>query len=343
MRLIVLLAGDHPGLAREETSRLVSAVCRDYELRYYCDRLCKIEVANRAPAVINALSYSVLAKEISLELAHVSMEDVMSGTPLELDNLDMISDRTFAVRAVKLPCCKTKLATPQIERLMGDLLLRALGQRAKVSLVKPDVVVRVYVLRDSMIIGLKLAELKRSRFRARSPVKRPYFHPSALNPETALMMVNLSGVMQGVLLDPFCGTGGILIEASLKGIYCIGIDIKPEMVMGSRLNIRSYGVEGFVDVMQADSCLLPIRNGSIDAIVTDPPYGRLSSTAGRDADLILAQLVGESSRVLRRGGSCTYMHPEGMFPPSKLRLRFRHTIPVHSDLTRVLRVEVAEN
>lgn len=345
MNFILLLAGDHPGLALEEVLQLISAACKSYELYYYCNRLCRIKVNEQVSRdlVMSILSHSVLAKEISLELAHVKIGDIMCGTPLGLDDLDAISGKSFAVRAVKLPCSKVKLTTPQIERLVGGFLLKTLNQRAKVSLAKPDVIVRVYVLRDSVIIGLRLAELKRSRFRVRSPVKRPYFHPSALSPETASIMVNLSGIVRGVLLDPFCGTGSILIEASLKGMYCVGIDIKAEMVKGARLNVRHYNAEGLVDIIHADSCLLPIRDGSVDAIVTDPPYGRLSSTAGRDIDHIYARLVSESLRVLKRGGNCIYMHPEGTCPSSKLRLRYRHTIPVHSDLTRVLRVEVAEN
>ena len=345
MNLILLLAGDHPGLAFEEVLQLISAVCKNYELYYYCNRLCRIKVDEQAlkDLVASTLSRSVLTKEISLELAHVRVEDIIYGSSLKFDCLDAISGKSFAVRAIKLPCCKVKFTTPQIEKLVGDLLLKMLDQRSKVSLAKPDVVVRVYVLRDSVLIGLRLAELKRSRFRVRSPVKRPYFHPSALSPETASIMVNLSGIVRGVLLDPFCGTGSILIEASLRGLYCVGIDIKAEMVKGARLNVQHYSTEGLVDIIHADSCLLPIRDSSIDAIVTDPPYGRLSSTAGRDVDRIYAQLADESIRVLKKGCSCVYMHPEGTCLSSKLKLRYRYTIPVHSDLTRVLRVEVVES
>jgi len=46
-------------------------------------------------------------------------------------------------------------------------------------------------------------------------------------------MVNLSGARREVL-DPFCGTGGVLIEAGLIGLEVYGFDIQQSMVEGCK-------------------------------------------------------------------------------------------------------------
>ncbi len=45
-----------------------------------------------------------------------------------------------------------------------------------------------------------------------------------MSPKLARCMVNLTGVKENdLVLDPFCGTGGILIEAGIMGARVIGV------------------------------------------------------------------------------------------------------------------------
>ena len=49
----------------------------------------------------------------------------------------------------------------------------------------------------------------------RRPRARPFFHPAAIFPKLSRALVNLSRVGAGeVFLDPFCGTGSLLLEAT---------------------------------------------------------------------------------------------------------------------------------
>ena len=65
-----------------------------------------------------------------------------------------------------------------------------------------------------------------------------------LPPKLALMMVNLSGasdysdVLPNYILDPFCGTGVVLQEASLIGFSAYGSDLSEKMVDYSIANMR---------------------------------------------------------------------------------------------------------
>ena len=67
------------------------------------------------------------------------------------------------------------------------------------------------------------------RFVARVPKNKPKRHPAMLKPKLARLLVNLTGAKKQ-LLDPFCGTGSILIEAGVLGLKPLGSDIDPKMI-----------------------------------------------------------------------------------------------------------------
>lgn len=60
------------------------------------------------------------------------------------------------------------------------------------------------------------------------------------NPQIARHLMNRSGVTpEGIVLDPFCGSGTVLIEAAHYGCHAIGIDSNPlcELVTNARLTL----------------------------------------------------------------------------------------------------------
>jgi tRNA G10 N-methylase Trm11 len=59
-----------------------------------------------------------------------------------------------------------------------------------------------------------------------------------LPPKLAQIMVNLAGLEDGRILDPFCGTGVILQEAGLMGYRVYGTDLAEKMIRYSRDNLN---------------------------------------------------------------------------------------------------------
>ena len=83
------------------------------------------------------------------------------------------------------------------------------------------------------------------------------------------------------MLDPFCGTGGILIEGADMDLNIIGQDIDSKMVEASLKNLKYFGFEGRIlegDISEID------KIEKIDVVVTDPPYGHSSSLKGEMRD-----------------------------------------------------------
>jgi putative methyltransferase (TIGR01177 family) len=116
---------------------------------------------------------------------------------------------------------------------------------------------------------------------SRKAHKRPVLHPSGMHPKLARALVNLSGARKE-MLDPLCGTGGILIEAGLAGLEVHGSDIDPKLLADAKRNLDHYRVPT-TQLEVGDAIMLHQRVRHIEAIVTDFPYG-LHSRAPKDRE-----------------------------------------------------------
>src|SRR5262245_59473231 len=57
-------------------------------------------------------------------------------------------------------------------------------------------------------------------------------YPARLHPATAKVLVEFAG--DGTILDPFCGSGTVLVEARAAGQRAIGSDLNPLAVLVAR-------------------------------------------------------------------------------------------------------------
>ena len=106
-----------------------------------------------------------------------------------------------------------RVMTEGIESEIG----RNLGGKGRISFKNPDFIVRAIFL-DKWYLCFLTYERDKKRFEERRAPMRPFFSPVSLHPKYARYLINTSGTAEGdTLLDPFCGTGGILIEASMLG------------------------------------------------------------------------------------------------------------------------------
>lgn len=204
-----------------------------------------------------------------------------------IDYPDIDESKSYAVRVLKLHKDEfTKsIDSLRIEKEIGGII--KLKTNAKVNLTKPDILVRVVILENTFFISNVLEMRDREYFQKNRPHLRKYFHPGCMLPKLARAMVNLARVKEGdIVLDPFCGTGGFLIEAGLIGAKLIGCDIDWRMASGTLINLEEYNLlDKVIKVKRLDAkyvkeFLNELNIEKVDAIVTDPPYG--ISTAKRE-------------------------------------------------------------
>jgi tRNA (guanine10-N2)-dimethyltransferase len=204
-----------------------------------------------------------------LALTHEISEKICE-TDQELE-VDIECNGSFAVRAENLS--GREVDASRIEEKLGSCI-----SGGKVDLENPENVFRAYILEGKIVVGKQVLDIDRGLFDRRKNQNRPFSSPVSLDPVTARVLVNLSGVKPGEhLLDPFCGTGGILIEAGLCGVGVHGLDIKEEMKNGAEENLESCGIINH-DVRQGKISDIDEVFGEedFDAVVTDLPYGRSS-------------------------------------------------------------------
>lgn len=111
--------------------------------------------------------------------------------------------------------------------------------------------------------------------------RRRYIGPTSMDAELAFVMANMARVRPGdVVLDPFCGTGSILVSCARLGARAIGSDLNIQVLRGKdgrniSSNFSQYRLPQPLGVLRADLIHSPYRQTRpwVDAIVCDPPYG----------------------------------------------------------------------
>lgn len=217
----------------------------------------------------------------------------------------------------------------------------ARGIRHEVALREPEVEIVIFIM-PHLYFGIPIYENRRAEYGRRAVKNRPFFSPISLHPGLARTLVNLCRVKKGeILVDPFCGTGGILIEASLMGITAIGADRSIEMLKGAELNLKHAGAEALL--IHSDVGELPEnlkKNGimKVDAIATDLPYGRASTTFGENISHLYARAFEVFKAVLKPGGYAAVVSPSPAQSVEGMRIITTHSLRVHRSLTRYFTV-----
>jgi tRNA (guanine10-N2)-dimethyltransferase len=234
-----------------------------------------------------------------LFVSDVSMVDILK-TCADTDFKSVLEPgESFVVRINRIKnYADQALNTMTLEVKLGAQILKQ-TEGTRVNLKNPDKTFIGIITDERIILGLKLTDITSKTFSERRPRKKPFFHPSAMPSKLARCMVNLAHAKaESVLLDPFCGTGTTLIEATFIGCRAVGVDAQRRMILGTKKNLQFYNIspEG---LMLADSRRIPLFK--VDAIVTDPPYGRSSSTLKSTTKKLVEEILVSSYMLLGVG------------------------------------------
>lgn len=191
--------------------------------------------------------------------------------------------------------------------------------------------------RGKLIAGLRLSGAAMRQHGGRDAERS-----GALRPTVAAAMVSLAGAAAGdgdrsggVLLDPCCGSGTILAEALAAGWQVEGRDIDGSAVRAARRNLGGSG-----SIAEGDARALDLPSASVDACVSNLPFGRQYTVQG-DPGEWLQQVLGELARVTRPSGRIVLLVPE--LPresrPASLRLVDRYPLRLLGAATTIWLLE----
>ena len=183
---------------------------------------------------------------------------------------ELAGARSFRVTTARVG--EHDFSTIDVQRAAGAVLLERSG--VAVDLHAAEVNVRVDVVGSLCLVGIQITAERMDKRH-----EKVYQPRVTLRPTVAYAMLALCGLHgeRGRVLDPFCGSGNILLEAgaALPGWQLHGSDYNPRAVEGAAANLLAAGLTDLATVRCLDARELAAAYpaGWFDAIVTDPPYG----------------------------------------------------------------------
>lgn len=330
--IAILLSGEHPSIPYSEVRAILRAEGVEFSEVKRCAQLMIIDAKDDAFEVLkNRGAYVVEGGKLILH-SKPSMASLIE----ECEKVDwsLIKGRSFGVRVSRVRGFWKEISTMDLERTIGGIIKRLSDSR--VDLENPDIWIKGVITDGGIFLYKCDFRVDRKSFYLRRPRKRPFFHPGVLDVKLSRAFVNLCRVKRGeIFLDPFCGTGGFLIEAAMMGLKACGLDLDERMIFGAKKNLSYYGLD--VDLILGDARCLPISQ--VDGISTDPPYGRGTSTKGSSVKDLLNKFLEEAHAILKDKRYMCIAAPKELEIQELIKLKGYevqevHVMKVHKSLTR---------
>ena len=342
MELLFIQSQEHPDLPTAELKAVIE-----------CENINgKLNKITEGLVILNDISkenlleyYKIFTKRLGYthevhEVISKFPKDKLEENILSINWKDYINEN-FAVRVKRF---KSNLDTVGTERKVGSLILSTLNNEdnIKVKLNKPKTSIKIIAYHDDLYLVIERIKLNKKHFEDIKPHKRPFFYPGSMSPKLARCMVNLSRIKENqLLLDPFCGTGGILIEGGLIGCKVVGSDINWKMKNGTAINLDYCGIKDYrtfhLDVRE----LKMYEEAS--AVVTDPPYGISTSTGDMKGNDIFKEFFTAIYNNMKNDAylcmaSPHYVDLKSIAESTGFKILEQYYIKMHRSLTRVISV-----
>jgi|TARA_B110000438_G_scaffold49030_1_gene49445 tRNA (guanine10-N2)-dimethyltransferase len=264
-----------------------------------------------------------MTKRVS-KIVYVDKETNLENVVKKMPFLD-IGQKSFAIRQIS----NRVISEKKIASVLGEKI----PKHNKTNLNNPDIKILYYTGAETIIsIWDQRSETYYKRCLKHHIKNRPFFSPISIHPRIARSMINLANCSENeTIIDPFCGTGGMLIEASDMQINAIGIDIMKKMVDYSNGNLEHFGLKG--KVIEGD--IKDITNYQFKAIVTDPPYGLSTTTKGEGVDELMRRSMDIFNKTMNKGERVVLAlsKPELIENPNYNEI-YRFKWYIHKSLTR---------
>ena len=240
--LFFLVSGEHATLPVSELKAVLEAEGYSYDIVGQFRQVARVEAS--LSCIKSVVRRSALTRVCCAEILCTKAETkkILKQSRLASFEKHVKKGKSFVVRVRRIGESAPEVDSVELERKIGAVIWDKV-KGVKVSLKRPDVTFFGVLTGDAFFLGRKLAEIIPKAFVERGPRRRPFFHPSAMPAKLARCMMNLAQPRTGdVVLDPFCGTASMLIEAGLIGCRVVGFDVQWRMVRGSLRNLERYGI-----------------------------------------------------------------------------------------------------
>lgn len=354
MKYIFLLSGDYKELAKEEVLSLFNI-----KKSLMKNNLLFIDLNSNENLIIGLSKRLALTKKIYRVLFECKIDDLIEL--MKKYDWNSVYKGSFSIRAhyidnnknamkklnkkITMNKTKNKKSNSYSEKSLAKYVWRSV-KNPKVDLDNPDTQIDLFFIKNRVLCCLLIKKIEND-FDERKSHLRPKPSPVSLHPKLARAMVNLTGAGKNdIILDPFCGSGGILLEAGLMGFKAIGYDINKKMVWKSMVNLKHYKIKGY-ELKIKDFFKI---NKKYDYIITDLPYGlntnimqkiRITKNNKKEMKDYLNQFYSKVTKKLEKLLIKkaiiifpSYINYKKLLKKSKLKIKNEFSSYVHSSLTR---------
>ncbi|MEE2747123.1 MAG: THUMP domain-containing protein [Candidatus Thermoplasmatota archaeon] len=312
---VIIGAGWHPGLFRKEASQLIDSCEFVHANALICDSSHTERFLSRSSLISEAFSPGGI----------VSIENAIESIAKSF--LDLNIEGKIAVKSSR---SGEKIEGWSSREIAGEIGGKLVEAGREINLTNPDVTLRAHLLAPSRgtvhpddfvsepVVAWGITIHEGDDWSERRAPHRPFFKPVSLDPKLARTMVNLACPEGGTLLDPFCGTGGLIVEGILCGIDSYGSDLAWPMVVGTRENAtwaQQRGGKGDFEIRNGSALeLSEIWEDPFDGFVFDPPYGR-NAWKSADGFELLEGALSACTSVSKQHANLVTLIP---WPPSSI-------------------------
>jgi len=331
MNYLFELSNEHKTFPRSEIVCCLKAENIQYKILESNENILKVSVENHSnlESVSNRLSFTFFLDKYLFSCS-TKIKDIRKNA----EDIKIDIKGTIAIKY------KNRSKNVNSQKIV-EALAGVFTKNKKVDLKNPKNEIRVLITDSKIYVGLKLFEVDRTQFEKRKVQYRPFFSPISLHPKIARNLVNISCIQKNqVLLDPFCGTGGILIEAGLIGAKVIGSDIEEKMILGCEKTLNHYNIKDY-RLFSTDIGSIKRYVDDVDAVVTDLPYGKSTTTKGENKDELYNRSFKNISQVMKKKSRAVIgLSDKDLISIGKryMKLIETHEFRAHRSLTRFFAV-----
>lgn len=207
------------------------------------------------------------------------------GSPKELENYekeiipsDKFSYGIFTNNEEIIETIKYKFKQEKKKAMLrhGRRKIKIQETEETANLPNADFYIFAIQTKNTIILGTTNQEYNYEEIKKRDMEKPNRRESLAISPRLSKILINLAQLKDNdLMLDPFCGVGGIIQEALIKKINCYGIDKDPKAISQAKQNLiwlkQKYQIKSKYELESNDAQHTP--NKQFDGIATETPLG----------------------------------------------------------------------
>lgn len=162
-----------------------------------------------------------------------------------------------------------------------------------------------YLFTPENVFFCEMLFKNKKEYLRRMPKLRPVAKPYTLKSDMARAGINLLELKENeIVLDPFCGIGGILLEGADMKLRCIGNDINFNDLEHLKTNFEHFRLS-LPNLHCKDAQEQLLKEDSADGIISDIPYGKCSRRLGDD---LYEKFLQSAQKMLKKDKKMVIIH-----------------------------------